>query len=264
MSNQQPEALRLADELGACPTINYRRHAETLRRQHAEIERLTVERDAAIDARRAAQLRQEQLTAEIVSLEPMRQRAADIERLTAERDALRAELAEQEVARRIGCACTPDFYLASYAGGAAPGGIYSWARMGLQRTTDAATSWVEYVPAKDAQATAPELLACLIDARDDVAAELQRCREAAGYPSTDRRLAAQETLIARVDAAIAAAEDQPPAPPVKRLTPERISDLEDGFGNEFGLESKYSADFARAIEAACAAAWGVKLEGDGA
>ena len=50
-----------------------------------------------------------------------------------------------------------------------------------------------------------ELIACLIDARDDVAAELQRCREAAGYPSTDRRLAAQETLLERVDAAISAA-----------------------------------------------------------
>jgi len=50
-----------------------------------------------------------------------------------------------------------------------------------------------------------ELIACLIDARDDVAAELQRCREAAGYPSTDRRLAAQEALLERVDAAISAA-----------------------------------------------------------
>ena len=47
-----------------------------------------------------------------------------------------------------------------------------------------------------------ELIACLIDARDDMAAELQRCREAAGYPSTDRRLEAQETLLERVDAEI--------------------------------------------------------------
>lgn len=114
-----------------------------LRRQHSETERLTVELDSAIEARRAAQLRQEQLTAEIVRLEPMRKRAEDLERMTSERGALR--------------------------------GIHT------------------------------ELIACLIDARDDVAAELQRCREAAGYPSTDRRLEAQEALIARVDSAISAA-----------------------------------------------------------
>lgn len=50
-----------------------------------------------------------------------------------------------------------------------------------------------------------ELIACLIEARDDVAAELQRCRELAGYPSTDRRLAAQEAMLARIDAAIISA-----------------------------------------------------------
>jgi hypothetical protein len=138
-----PEALRLAQILPHFGGATCELAAAELRRQHAEIERLTVERDAAIDARRAAQLRQEQLTAEIVSLEPMRQREADIERLTSESGALRG------------------------------------------------------VPT--------ELIACLIDARDDVAAELQRCREAAGYPSTDRRLAAQETLLERVDAAISAA-----------------------------------------------------------
>lgn len=54
-------------------------------------------------------------------------------------------------------------------------------------------------------AAAPELLACLIEARDDVAAELQRCRDLAGYPSTDRRLAAQEAMLARIDAAIISA-----------------------------------------------------------
>lgn len=47
---------------------------------------------------------------------------------------------------------------------------------------------------------------------------------------------------------------------VKRLTDEQINEIEDGFSNEFGLEAKHSADFARAIETECAAAWGVKLE----
>lgn len=143
------EALRLAQILPQFGGETCELAAAELRRQHAEIARLTVERDGAIDARRAAQLRQEQLTAEIVSLEPMRKRAADIERLTSEHGALRG--------------------------------------------------------------VTTELIACLIDARDDVAAELQRCREAAGYPSTDRRLEAQEALIARVDAAISAAtgEDRP-------------------------------------------------------
>jgi len=60
--------------------------------------------------------------------------------------ALAGACRERDVLKRSGCACTPDFYLASYAGGASPGGSYSWARMGLQSTTDAATSWVEYVP----------------------------------------------------------------------------------------------------------------------
>lgn len=112
------------------------------------------------------------------------------------------------------------------------------------------------------RAATTELIACLIDARDDVAAELQRCREAAGYPSTDRRLAAQETLIARVDAAIAASEDQPPAQPVKRLTPEQIVGLAIGAGVDSSDEDDDGATvfaIARAVEAACAAAWGVKL-----
>jgi len=38
--NQKPEALRLARELEACPTINYKDHAAELRRLHAENERL--------------------------------------------------------------------------------------------------------------------------------------------------------------------------------------------------------------------------------
>jgi hypothetical protein len=49
-----------------------------------------AERDAAIEARKAAQLRAADLQAEIARLEPMRQRAADIKQLTAERDAERA------------------------------------------------------------------------------------------------------------------------------------------------------------------------------
>jgi len=40
------EALRMAAELDACPSINYSSHAAELRRQHAEIERLEAERDA--------------------------------------------------------------------------------------------------------------------------------------------------------------------------------------------------------------------------
>ena len=35
----KPEALRLALELDACPTINYKRHAAELRRLHADAER---------------------------------------------------------------------------------------------------------------------------------------------------------------------------------------------------------------------------------
>ena len=35
----QPEALRLARELEACPTINYKPHAAELRRLHADAER---------------------------------------------------------------------------------------------------------------------------------------------------------------------------------------------------------------------------------
>lgn len=47
-----------------------------------------AERDAAVAARKAAQVRQEELTAEVVRLEPMRQRAADIQRIKEARDAL--------------------------------------------------------------------------------------------------------------------------------------------------------------------------------
>ena len=38
---------------------------------------------------------------------------------------------------------------------------------------------------------------------------------------------------------------------IERLTDEQISEIEDWFSNEFGLEAKHSTDFARAIETAC-------------
>lgn len=60
----------------------------------------------------------------------------------------------------------------------------------------------------------------------------------------------------------AIAEDQPPAPPVKRLG---NPDLIRMWGSRSdGPENSEILSFARAVEAACAAAWGVKLEGDGA
>lgn len=59
----------------------------------AELRRLQSEVERERKARQDAQIRQEELTAEVCRLEPMRQRAADIERLTAERGSLRAELA---------------------------------------------------------------------------------------------------------------------------------------------------------------------------
>lgn len=43
----QPEALRLARELEACPTINYKAHAAELRRLHAENQAMREERDKA-------------------------------------------------------------------------------------------------------------------------------------------------------------------------------------------------------------------------
>lgn len=93
-----------------------------------------------------------------------------------------------------------------------------------------------------------ELIACLIDARDDVAAELQRCREAAGYPSTDRRLEAQETLLERVDAAIASA-DQWLAQQRGPLTDEEITRMWMA-GYSDGSGDSMVKLFARAIERA--------------
>lgn len=41
---EKNEALRLARELEACPSINYKAHAAELRRQHGEIKSMQVER----------------------------------------------------------------------------------------------------------------------------------------------------------------------------------------------------------------------------
>lgn len=57
-----------------------------------------------------------------------------------------------------------------------------------------------------------QLRNALIDARDDVQADLQRCTELAGRPATDRRLAAQVALALDVDIAIADAEKWLAAP----------------------------------------------------
>ena len=44
---EKSEALRLARELEACPTINYKAHAAELRRLHAENQAMREERDKA-------------------------------------------------------------------------------------------------------------------------------------------------------------------------------------------------------------------------
>ena len=46
----KPDALRLAAELEACPTISYKTHAAELRRLHAEKEALREQRDALLEA----------------------------------------------------------------------------------------------------------------------------------------------------------------------------------------------------------------------
>lgn len=58
----------------------------------------------------------------------------------------------------------------------------------------------------DIMALVQQLRDALDDARDDVQVELVMCKSRAGYPSTDRELAAQIELAKRVDAAIAAAD----------------------------------------------------------
>jgi len=102
----KPEALRLADALdarvvtrwvhatgttprssGHSPDTQCRAAADRLRRLHAECESLRTKLAAEKASRQAAQIRCEELTAEVVRLEPMRQRASDLE-------ALRTQLAE--------------------------------------------------------------------------------------------------------------------------------------------------------------------------
>ena len=50
----KPDALRLAAELEACPTISYKTHAAELRRLHAEKEALREQRDALLEALKMA------------------------------------------------------------------------------------------------------------------------------------------------------------------------------------------------------------------
>lgn len=66
--------------------LQFYQRAQDILRERDEL-RAEVERER--ESRKAAQGRQEELTAEVVRLEPMRQRAADIERLTAEVERLK-------------------------------------------------------------------------------------------------------------------------------------------------------------------------------
>lgn len=72
-----------------------------------------------------------------------------------------------------------------------------------------------------------QLREALIDARDDVQTELQRCHELAGRPQTDRRLAAQVALALDVDIAIADADKWLAAPQAvaQPLTTPAVLDL---------------------------------------
>jgi len=106
-----------------------------------------------------------------------------------------------------------------------------------------------------------QLRNALIDARDDVQAELQRCTELAGRPATDRRLAAQVALALDVDIAIAAADQWLAGQPavVQPLTDEQIAVA---FGWKPGYGSMLltvERETGRAIQRACADAWGVTL-----
>ena len=76
--NEKSEALRLAGELDACPTINYKAHAAELRRLHAENEafgihlsermkdlaRVEAQRDALLEALKALMADNTHLTLE--------------------------------------------------------------------------------------------------------------------------------------------------------------------------------------------------------
>lgn len=82
------EGLRLRTLGGAGPDENITAMTE---RVIAERDSLRAEVEREREARKAAQIRQAELTDEVVRLEPMRQRAAYIERLTAEVERLRAD-----------------------------------------------------------------------------------------------------------------------------------------------------------------------------
>lgn len=68
--------------------LQFYQRAQDILRERDEL-RAEVERER--ESRKAAQARQEELTAEVVRLEPMRQRAADIERLTADVERLKQD-----------------------------------------------------------------------------------------------------------------------------------------------------------------------------
>lgn len=88
----------------------------------------------------------------------------------------------------------------------------------------------------------------------EIAALVRQMREALAARrafDTEPECVINRRLCGNMDRAISAADEwlaQQRGP----LTDEQIS--------EIGLEAKHSADFARAIETECAAAWGVKLE----
>lgn len=120
----QPKALELADwadmadKRYCMPKLHW--CADELRRQHAEIADLSAEVEREREARKAAQIRQAELTDEVVRLEPMRQRAADIERLTAEVERLRADAERldwlSDVALSMDAVADPDNFTVVYFG----------------------------------------------------------------------------------------------------------------------------------------------------
>jgi len=102
-----------------------------------------------------------------------------------------------------------------------------------------------------------QLRNALIDARDDVQAELQRCTELAGRPATDRRLAAQVALALDVDIAIADA-DKWLAEPQTVAQPRQVTDewLLAAAGATLYLHHRHAVD---RLVRTCADAWGVTL-----
>ena len=102
-----------------------------------------------------------------------------------------------------------------------------------------------------------QLRNALIDARDDVQAELQRCTELAGRPSTDRRLAAQVALALDVDLAIADADKWLAEQPAQSVAqPPTDEWLLDSAGATLYMHKRPAVD---RLVRACADAWGVTL-----